>query len=80
MLDGRLPLSLGGSDEDAGLALDSCDLTPTQEDQFPQLGSRGIAGWGDEHHRLISKQGSLVLPRRQTTLQAAELWGRDEED
>lgn len=56
---------------------DTRDPAPTQEDQFPQLGSGGVAGRGDEHHRLIGKQGSLVVSRGQVALQAAQLSGKD---
>ena len=53
-----------------------CDPTPAQHDQLPQLGSRGVAGRGDEHDRLVSKQGSPVLPGARQAFLAAELWGK----
>jgi hypothetical protein len=54
------------------------DSATGQEDQFAQLGHWWAAGWCDEHHRLISKEGSLVLPSGQVSLKSADLWGRQE--
>lgn len=52
------------------------DPDPAQHDQLPQLGSERAAGRGNEHGRLVGKQGSPVPPGRREALLTAELWAK----